>query len=380
MLYFLWAWRDLVFKFLPASLIRALIGRADFCFLVHPRDMKDVFNHFPFLRVLPKKMVRWLLAKFLWPLIGPKITGLKFEGRPFVGRVIFSPLLAEQLVFRQKNHVSEKLLSAAKLAEKLNAKIIGLGGFTAAASRYGQDLSGKIKPLVTTGHGYTAYAVVEITRQAADIVGLDLKQATVAIVGASGSMGSACTRLLDSGELVKELLLVEKANKLTSLQNIFAQTNNKVSFTSDLTELRRADLIITLTNAVSNIIEASHLKSGAIVVDDAQPINISRDLINIDGEVLIMGCAIHAPGIKCDYNFGLPRDVIFTCLGETLAICVAQEEAKELCTVGQVNIDRAREVAKRVTELGFYPVLIDNEGRPITYYHLSKSKKMHNQK
>lgn len=376
-MHFLCAIRDLIFKILPNSLVRLFVGKTSFCFLVHPRDIKDVRDYFPLWKFLPEKSIKWLLRK-LWPLIGPKITGLQtHDGQKLNGRIIFCPLLPEQLILRRKNKVTKKLIKAAQLADTLSAKVIGLGGFNAAASRYGQDLIGRIKANITTGHTYTTYAVVEIARMAANIVGLEFENAIIAVIGAAGSMGSACAELIDHTERVKELLLVEIPARLDTLKKMSQKTNNQVSFTADLSEIRRADLIITLTNAVDSIIEADYLKPGVIVVDDSQPVNVSRDIININSDVLIVGCAIQAQNINCHYDFGLPREAIFTCLGEVLAMCAYDCNSKFL-TTGRVNIDQAKDIARMVESLGFYPLLIDNQGRSITYQKLWKVCEVYN--
>lgn len=361
--------RDLIFQILPNCLIKLLMGKTDFCFMVHPRDLVDVYNHFPLWGLLSQKMVKQML-RWMWPLIGPKITGLKTKnGRELVGRVVFCPLLPEQLLLRRKNGVKNKVVKTAKVADKLGAKIIGLGGFTAAASRYGKDLVGNIKAVITTGHSYTAYAVIEIACMSAQIVGLNLNNATVAIVGAAGSVGSACVELIDEKKL-KKLLLVETPRMLKSLQELFRKTNNETFFTSELADIKEADLVVTLTNATTDIIKKKYLKLGAIVVDDSQPANISRDIVEENNDILISGCAIHAPKIHCSYDFGLPKEAIFTCLGEVLALCCSEYLNNGLPTVGRVNIQHAKKIGELVAHLNFHPLIIDNQGRSITYQKL----------
>jgi len=144
-----------------------------------------------------------------------------------------------------------------------------------------------------------------------------------------------------------------------------------------LSEIKKADLVITLTNAIGSIVEADYLKPGAIVIDDSQPVNVSRDIINMNSNVLIVGCAVQAQDIDCHYDFGLPREAIFTCLGEVLALC-AYDCNSEFLTTGRVNIDQAKDIARMAESLGFYPLLIDNQGRSITYQKLWKVCEVYN--
>jgi len=48
-----------------------------FAFLVHPRDLSDVFRKYPLLKIFPVSLIEFLLLKFWPPVFVAKITGLK---------------------------------------------------------------------------------------------------------------------------------------------------------------------------------------------------------------------------------------------------------------------------------------------------------------
>jgi len=60
---------------------------------------------------------------------------------------------------------------------------------------------------LTTGNPLSAAIAVQNVVKASVLVGLDLREATIAIVGAAGSVGSGCARVLVKN--VKRLKLID---------------------------------------------------------------------------------------------------------------------------------------------------------------------------
>src|SRR3989304_10127946 len=88
--------RDLMLRWLPISFSSHCVP-ADFVFIIHPRNFSDVERQYPWARFLP---VRWvtLLTQHLWPVLGPKITGVTTKtGKPLRGQVIFVPMVPDQM-------------------------------------------------------------------------------------------------------------------------------------------------------------------------------------------------------------------------------------------------------------------------------------------
>ena len=99
---------------------------------------------------------------FYWPVTLSKITGLKSiaTGKSLYGFIITIPLTARQMM-ENRQLALRKIIQGTKLAEKLGARLIGLGGLTSSLSKGGLDLLEKININVTTGHAYTAYNVTQ---------------------------------------------------------------------------------------------------------------------------------------------------------------------------------------------------------------------------
>ena len=85
---------------------------------------------------------------------------------------------------------------AAEIARHRGAEIVGLGGFTSVVTQGGSSLVGPVGGGLTNGNSYTVAMVKRAIELACAQRGLNLADATVAIVGAAGIIGRATALLL----------------------------------------------------------------------------------------------------------------------------------------------------------------------------------------
>jgi len=136
------------------------------------------------------------------------------------------------------------------LADKLGIEIASLGAFTSIAVRDGFDLLDKISIGITTGNVYSALVEVQNAKKAANLIGLDMAKASVAIVGAAGSVGSGCARYLMGS--VKRLILVDINFK--TLNGLFPSSREKdteINNSSRIEDIRHADIVIVVTSSLT---------------------------------------------------------------------------------------------------------------------------------
>ena len=100
------------------------------------------------------------------------------------------------------------------MAESLGASVVGLGALTTPASGAGRLLRDRPGITITTGNAFTAHLTVEAVRRLLPAA----PGGHVAIVGASGSVGSCVVRLLADEPVVADLTLVARgAARLAAL-------------------------------------------------------------------------------------------------------------------------------------------------------------------
>jgi predicted amino acid dehydrogenase len=106
------------------------------------------------------------------------------------GEFINIPYSAEALTRLPLDRTVKTIRKAVAMARDRGARIVGLGAFTSIVTRNGLLLR-DLGVALTTGNSYTVVATVEGLRATAQRRELDLAGATVAIVGATGSIGRA---------------------------------------------------------------------------------------------------------------------------------------------------------------------------------------------
>ena len=344
---------DLVIRFLPFT-----DKQYKFAFLVHPRDMRDVHRKYPFLRHFPNKVVDKILS-FYWPITVSKVTGLKslIDGKEVSGFVIAIPLTAKAMM-ENRSLALKRTRQALKLASKKGAKIIGLGGLTSSISKGGLDLiNTKNSDIgITTGHAYTAYNVTQNLKKLVSSLSLEVKNLQVAIVGAAGSIGSTSAKILAKDGFRKILLidLERKKGGFVNLVDELKKSNSEIEITTShqIKDVFESDFIITATNAPEAVIRASDLKSGAVVVDDAQPSDVSPETLQRADVLVIEAGVVSTPGVHSNFNFNLKnRDDNFCCLAEVLIL--AANNWRGHYVINRANLELVDKIAKMSFGLGF---------------------------
>jgi len=350
---FLAALRDLFILWLPSPVARLLIRKGDYAFLIHPRDLSDVSRKYPFAAYFPTNWVEQAI-RMLWPIVGSRITGLKSvtTGEEKTGYIVICPLTPEQMHYNQRL-AKKRILQTARLAEKLGCNLIGLGALSTSMSMGGEYLTNKTGIGVTTGHAYTTSIILQMLDEIAVVLNMDLQQKTLAIVGAAGYMGVPCTRILSEKKKVGKILIVDRPAKraaLDLLQKEIKSVPTEVATT--LHSLRQADIVIVVTNSVEVLIKPEHLKPGAVVLDDTQPRNTSKDLLWKRPDVLILDVVAQAPGIDTKFHFGFPQsEDVFTCCAEVMIL--AARDWKGHFAIGQFDDQLVHQITRLSQEMNF---------------------------
>jgi predicted amino acid dehydrogenase len=311
--------RDLIVRFLPAPFARLLITPITFAFIGHPRTLNDVARKFPFAGRLPSAVVeRWV--QYQWPLVASYITGLTLaNGAPTTGAILISPLTTEQMI-RNPRIARRRVLQTIRLAEKMGAKIAGLGAFTSIITRDGLELEEKVNVGLTTGNAQSAAIAVQNVLHAAALTNLSLPHATVAIVGGAGSVGSACSKIL--ARLVGTLFIIDiKKEALRSPITELGEQPSIIKGMATLDQVPKADVVIATTNNPHILLTAAHLKAGAIVIDAAQPRNVSEDVPLRRPDVLVIESAVvRTPHVNVHFDLDVGAEEALGCLSETMIL------------------------------------------------------------
>jgi predicted amino acid dehydrogenase len=105
--------------------------------------------------------------------------------------------------------------------------------------------------------------------------------------------------------------------------------------------LTEAQLILTVTSAIDDIIRPEFLLPGSVVCDVARPRDVSAMVAATRNDILVIdGGMVDVPGpVDFHFNFGFPPGKAYACMAETIAL--ALEGRLEDYTLGK-HLTRAR--------------------------------------
>lgn len=325
-----------------------------FAFIIHPIEVADVYRKFPLLEKLPTNLLERTF-RYLPSFKVSHIEGVRSSYGEVEGYFIACPLTTRQLLTMPQEVTIKKIIESVKVAEKLGAQIVGLGAMTSVVGDAGITIAKNSNIPVTTGNSYTVASAIDAALNAADLMDIKISEATVAILGATGSVGSVVARVL--ADKCKYLTLLarnkEKLNKLA--RTIMYESGVAVEISNNSKHLlKKADIIISVTSAMDTIIDPDDLKPGSIVCDVARPRDVSVTVQKARKDVLVIeGGVIQVPGpVNFNFNFGFPKGLAYACMAETMIL--ALEGRFESFSLGrELSIEGVQEIKTLAQKHGF---------------------------
>ena len=316
-------------------------GPVSFGFVVHPPTLRHVRKAIPAMRYVPDGLVVSLIKRQRPYLISRVRKVSSVLGPEVQGFFVVCPLLPKQMLELDTELVIGRIVGAGRIAERLGAGILGLGGYTSIVGDKGLTVASRLDIAVTSGSAMTAWSAVEAVRRLAEQHGVDPARATLAVIGASGSIGSLCTKVL-APTVGKVIINARHRDRLERLRGELAETcATEVEVEMDARRAAAAaDLIITTTSAPDALFTVDELKPGSIVADVSVPKNISKAEHSRGDVTVVDGGRMKLPGRpEFSVDIGLSKGVVYACMAETVAL--ALEGRIESFSLGD-NISPAR--------------------------------------
>jgi predicted amino acid dehydrogenase len=231
---------------------------------------------------------------------------------------------------------------------------MGLGAFTKVVGDAGLTVAKRAPLPITTGNSYSASGALWAAHDALLRLGLVPKpergrkvQFKAMVVGATGSIGSVCARLL--AMVANEVYLVspETAKLLALKGSILKETPDAKLYLSSHADrdIAGMDMIVTATSGAGRrVLDIMKVKPGCVITDVARPLDLPPDEVAKRPDVLVIESGeIELPGDVAMRNIGLPKNVAYACLAETIVL--ALEGRFEDFTVGRnIEWEKVREI------------------------------------
>ncbi|MFZ1040352.1 MAG: polysaccharide biosynthesis protein [Anaerolineales bacterium] len=328
-----------------------------FAFIIHPIDPKrDVSRKFPLLgKILTEGQINFF-STFFPPVYLSEIEGITSAatGKQIKGWLVACPYTPKRMMELPKPTVYRKIIQTGHMAEGLGAQILGLGAFTSVVGDAGITIAKQLEIPVTTGDSYTISLAVQAIRDAAKVMEIPLNRATAAIVGATGAIGRVCAELL-AGDVERLILIARDEKNLQALRDrLKVNTRAELIISTKVESLAEAQLILTVTSAVHDIIHPEHLQSGSVVCDVARPRDVSAMVAAARDDILVIdGGMVDVPGpVNFHFDFGFPEGKAYACMAETMAL--ALEGRFEDYTIGKdITLERVNEITAIAGKHGF---------------------------
>jgi predicted amino acid dehydrogenase len=353
-----------------------------FAFVIHPLSQEYFKKVKPIellSRVAPPVFMDSLekVLAYAPPFVYSRVTGIKSPtGVEAEGWLISVGGTPREIMSRSPEFTYRRLLDAAKIARKLGAQIMGLGAFTKVVGDAGATVARRAPLPITTGNSYSASGALWAAHDALLRLRLlpapksrERVQFKAMVVGATGSIGAACARLLVKAAEEVCLVSPETAKLLALKESILKETPDAkvvLSARADR-DLADIDMIVTATSGGGQkVLDIMKVKPGCVITDVARPLDLPPEEVAKRPDVLVIESGeIQLPGDVQMKNIGLPPGVAYACLAETIVL--ALEGRFERFTVGRaIEWEKVREIYKMGLKHGMKLAAISGVNGPFT--------------
>ncbi len=371
-------------------------------FLLHPLSAASYADYDPSVRRLSEQDLDSLseLAADLDPFVASstEVTGAK--GDSVAIDFIMVPHTTEQLLDMPRKKSLQLIREARDLAVQRGARLAGLGAYTSILTAAGEQLAGESLP-VTSGNSFTAVAGIKNAESVLAQIGGHWSELRVAVVGATGSVGSTLTSLLlgrsrdlvllgkpgrdpaattarleqtltealEQGDATPGRVLSwlrEQHSDVSAEEQIeMALRKGRLSCGGSLEELTGADVVFVATSSPDAFLGPEYFSSGTLICDLSRPRNVCESTATQRADLLVVdGGLVSLPG-RIDLGiYGLAPGEAYACMAE--AIIAGLEQRPELGSTGTGTTAQARELENCATGQGIRAAVPRSFGRPVT--------------
>jgi predicted amino acid dehydrogenase len=277
------------------------------------------------------------------------------DGTELRAHVVAIPLIPRQFLSLPEAELVQKLVAGARLTAEKGARMVGLGGYTAAGGM-GLRAAPKVEPGLTSGNAFTAYASVVGCEHALETRGGRLDDCTVCVVGATGSVGHGVTAYLARHRRCPLVICGRHQGRLERVARKIHPEGGRIRCETDLqAALASADVVITATSHGEPFIDARWCKQGAVVCDTARPPDIIQSTVKLRPDLLVFdGGIVELPG-KPNMNFHpmlRPKyGLRYACFAETAILTLSGHNSD--FALGQVTAEEVEAIAEMAERHGF---------------------------
>jgi predicted amino acid dehydrogenase len=325
---------------------------SDFAIIAHQANWKDVAAIINNVRDQDLNPVPEEDIKHLFPAFPPRsIFNIEavstLDQKKIKGKYIetfISPDKISSKAFLKEN--IEKINKAAMVAIRNDISITTLGGFASIV------LEGNLALLppssisrFTTGNTLTAAFIAQGVIKACELLSIELNKCSMLILGATGDLGSACTRYFSNK--VRTLNLTGlNLKRLEMLRNDIQNCQCNISLSAD-DFFSTSDIVISVTS--SSGIPVSSIKKNALVVDAGYPKNLLTNSLPENVRLFYGGMGYVSGGYSFSPDFHQQVYSPFPgighgCILESLVLAFENRSEEYSSGKGRISVEKMEEI------------------------------------
>ncbi|AGY56972.1 long-chain acyl-[acyl-carrier-protein] reductase [Gloeobacter kilaueensis] len=305
----------------------------------------------------------WCMAP---PQAVDEITITSVTGQVIHGQYVESCFLPEMLAQGKFKTAMRKVLNAMALVQKRGIDITALGGFSSIIfENFSLEKLLNVRDITldirrfTTGNTHTAYILSQQVEQGAARYGIDLHRATVAVVGATGDIGSGVCRWLTRHSGPKELLLV--ARDYERLERLQQELGSGTILPVE-EALSRADIVVWVASLNQGMaIDPATLRTPCLLIDGGYPKNMAGALQRPGVYVLDGGMVEHSLDIDWKImsflNVPNPARQFFACFAESMLLEFEGLHFNFSWGRNYITVEKMEQIGSLSRKHGFRPLL-----------------------
>jgi len=185
----------------------------------------------------------------------------------------------------------------------------------------GLDIEEKFPEIIfTNGNSFTGYATCAMIEKTFDAFGLSKANDSIAVFGATGSVGHAVSELL----VERGYKIVVYARRQKELENLKVEVTGKyrsasIEIARDPFEMAESRVFVVVVSGIGLKILPEYINPDGIVIDVTRPKNTSEELLKLCPNIKIFdGGILYVPDLVHSMNTGLAEHEVFACFTETL--------------------------------------------------------------
>jgi fatty aldehyde-generating acyl-ACP reductase len=301
------------------------------------------------------------------PQIVDNIKVTSATGQTIEGRYVESCFLPEMLANRRIKAATRKVINAMAHAQKHGISITALGGFSSIIfENFSLEQVKQVRNVIldfkrfTTGNTHTAYIIARQVEESAAKLGINLSEATIAICGATGDIGSAVCRWLNARTDAAELLLVARnQERLEALQAELGR--GKILPLEQALPL--ADIVVWVASMPKGVeIDPTTLKQPCLLIDGGYPKNLGTKLHYPGIHVLNGGIVEHSLDIDWRImnivNMDVPARQLFACFAESMLLEFEKWHTNFSWGRNWITVEKMEQIGYVSIKHGFRPLSI----------------------